>query len=59
MTKLRLLAFGYGVAVLAAASLNYVPGLTDSEGARSVYSRSTSMTIFSMWPRRYGRFLQP
>lgn len=32
MTKLRWIAAGYTIALLAAASLNYVPGLTDSEG---------------------------
>ena len=32
MSKLRLIAAGYMVALLIAASLNYVPGLTDAEG---------------------------
>ena len=32
MSKLRLIATGYMVALLIAASLNYVPGLTDAEG---------------------------
>ncbi|MCB1480216.1 MAG: DUF4383 domain-containing protein [Tepidamorphaceae bacterium] len=32
MTTLRWIALGYMVALLVAASLNYVPGLTDSEG---------------------------
>jgi hypothetical protein len=32
MSKLRLLAFGYFVALLGAAALNYVPGITDAEG---------------------------
>lgn len=32
MTKLRWIAVGYTIALLAAASLNYVPGLTDAEG---------------------------
>ncbi|MDK1489433.1 DUF4383 domain-containing protein [Sinorhizobium sp. 7-81] len=32
MGKLRWIALGYTVALLAAASLNYVPGLTDSQG---------------------------
>lgn len=32
MTTLRWIAVGYAVALLGAASLNYVPGLTDSEG---------------------------
>lgn len=32
MTPLRLLALVYMVILLAAASLNYIPGLTDAEG---------------------------
>ena len=32
MSKLRLIAAGYMVALLIAASLNYIPGLTDAEG---------------------------
>ena len=32
MTKLRLLCFGYFGALLSAASLNYIPGLTDDQG---------------------------
>ncbi len=32
MTKLRWIAVGYTIALLGAASLNYVPGLTDAEG---------------------------
>ena len=32
MGKLRTIAFVYMVVLLAAASLNYIPGLTDSEG---------------------------
>ena len=32
MTTLRWIVLGYMVALLVAASLNYVPGLTDSEG---------------------------
>ncbi|SIO17260.1 hypothetical protein [Vannielia litorea] len=32
MTLLRLIAFGYFIALLGAAALNYVPGITDSEG---------------------------
>lgn len=32
MTKLRWIAVGYTVALLFAAALNYIPGLTDSEG---------------------------
>ena len=32
MTNLRLIAFGYFVALLGAASLNYIPGLTDENG---------------------------
>ena len=32
MSKLRLTAAGYMVALLIAASLNYIPGLTDAEG---------------------------
>lgn len=32
MSTLRLFAFGYFVALLGAAALNYVPGITDSEG---------------------------
>ncbi|MDA9008470.1 hypothetical protein N9K16_00760 [Alphaproteobacteria bacterium] len=32
MTTLRWIAFGYFVALLTAAALNYVPGLTDDQG---------------------------
>ncbi len=32
MTTLRWIAVGYAFALLAAASLNYIPGLTDAEG---------------------------
>ena len=32
MTTLRWIAFGYFVALLTAATLNYVPGLTDENG---------------------------
>jgi hypothetical protein len=32
MSKLRVTAFVYMLILLAAASLNYIPGLTDSEG---------------------------
>ena len=32
MTTLRWIALGYMFALLAAASLNYIPGLTDSQG---------------------------
>lgn len=32
MTKLRWISVGYMIALLIAASLNYVPGLTDSDG---------------------------
>jgi hypothetical protein len=32
MTRLRLIALGYFVALLGAAALNYVPGITDAEG---------------------------
>ncbi|QDC07786.1 hypothetical protein FHY55_00345 [Oceanicola sp. D3] len=32
MTTLRIIAFGYFFALLGAAALNYVPGITDSEG---------------------------
>lgn len=32
MTKLRLMCIGYFVALLIAASLNYIPGLTDDQG---------------------------
>lgn len=32
MTPLRLISFGYFCALLIAASLNYVPGITDAEG---------------------------
>ncbi len=32
MGKLRTIAFAYMVVLLVAASLNYIPGLTDSEG---------------------------
>lgn len=32
MTTLRWIAVGYAIALLAAASLNYIPGLTDAEG---------------------------
>ncbi|MGI9406410.1 MAG: DUF4383 domain-containing protein [Hyphomicrobiaceae bacterium] len=32
MTTLRWIALGYMVVLLAAAGLNYIPGLTDSEG---------------------------
>ena len=32
MTALRWIAIGYAIALLAAASLNYIPGLTDAEG---------------------------
>lgn len=32
MTKLRLLCIAYAIVLLGAASLNYVPGLTDVEG---------------------------
>ena len=32
MTNLRLIAAGYCVVLLFAAALNYIPGLTDSEG---------------------------
>ncbi|MGR3640773.1 hypothetical protein [Alterinioella nitratireducens] len=32
MTTLRIIAFGYFVALMIAASLNYIPGLTDEDG---------------------------
>lgn len=32
MTTLRIIAFGYFVALMGAASLNYIPGLTDENG---------------------------
>ena len=32
MTKLRWISAGYMIALLIAASLNYIPGLTDNEG---------------------------
>lgn len=32
MTTLRIIAFGYFVALMVAASLNYIPGLTDEDG---------------------------
>ena len=32
MTTLRYICFGYTVSLLIAASLNYIPGLTDAEG---------------------------
>jgi hypothetical protein len=32
MSRLRLLAFLYSLALLGAAALNYVPGITDAEG---------------------------
>jgi Domain of unknown function (DUF4383) len=32
MTALRIVAFGYFGALIIAASLNYIPGLTDAEG---------------------------
>lgn len=32
MISLRLIAFGYMIVLLIAASLNYIPGLTDSDG---------------------------
>lgn len=32
MTRLRLIAFGYFIALMIAASINYIPGLTDNEG---------------------------
>ena len=32
MTTLRWIAFAYMIVLLAAAALNYVPGITDSEG---------------------------
>lgn len=32
MTKARIIALGYFAALLGAASLNYIPGLTDAEG---------------------------
>jgi hypothetical protein len=32
MSRLRLLAFLYALALLGAAALNYVPGITDAEG---------------------------
>lgn len=32
MTTLRIICFGYTVSLLIAASLNYIPGLTDAEG---------------------------
>ncbi len=32
MTKLRWISFGYMFALLFAAALNYIPGLTDEEG---------------------------
>lgn len=32
MTRLRLIAFGYFIALMIAASINYIPGLTDDEG---------------------------
>ena len=32
MSMLRLVSFGYFIALLIAASLNYVPGLTDDQG---------------------------
>lgn len=32
MTKLRWISMGYMIALLIAASLNYIPGLTDSDG---------------------------
>jgi len=32
MTSLRIIAFGYFAALMIAASLNYIPGLTDTDG---------------------------
>lgn len=32
MTRLQKICLGYAVALLGAASLNYIPGLTDAEG---------------------------
>ena len=32
MDIIRLIAVGYAVALIVAAALNYVPGLTDAEG---------------------------
>ena len=32
MTTLRIIAFGYFVVLMIAASLNYIPGLTDEDG---------------------------
>ena len=32
MTTLRIIAIGYFVALMVAASLNYIPGLTDEDG---------------------------
>ncbi len=32
MTRLRILCLGYFAVLMAAASLNYIPGLTDAEG---------------------------
>ncbi|WP_298496424.1 DUF4383 domain-containing protein [uncultured Maritimibacter sp.] len=32
MTRLRYICFGYFVALMIAASVNYIPGLTDDEG---------------------------
>lgn len=32
MTTLRIIAFGYFVALMIAASLNHIPGLTDEDG---------------------------
>jgi hypothetical protein len=44
MGKLRVTALVYMLVLLAAASLNYIPGLTDAQGARSACSRWISMT---------------
>lgn len=32
MSRLRVIAFGYFVALMIAASINYIPGLTDDQG---------------------------